>query len=260
MTAQARAAHEDDGFTAFKLFPYATEDDSLPWRAICDLVVARVQAVRAAVGDNAEIGVDFHAKIEEPARAAELAGLLEPFRPMFIEEPIRPGSHDVMAETRRLFRIPLATGESLYGKHEFQALIAAGAVDLLQPDILLCGGLTELTKIAALAEAHMISLIPHNPFGPLTTLMTAHFGAASPNFTLMELPQAGIPGSPEAEAQRLRKTFVETDDFEVSEGYLPLPAGPGWGARINLENVSRHPYQPWRRPVPVRADGGFGFY
>ncbi len=259
MAAEARAAHDDHGFTAFKLFPYATEDDSLPWRAICDLVVARVGAVRNAIGDNAEIGVDFHAKIEEPARAAELARLLEPFRPFFIEEPIRPGNHDVMAETRRLLRIPLATGESLYGKHEFQALIAAGGVDLLQPDLLLCGGLTELTKIAALAEAHMLSLIPHNPFGPLTTLMTAHFGAACPNFVLMELPQAGLPGSAEEEAQRLRRSFVETE-FEVSDGHLPLPPGPGWGARLNLENISKHPYQPWRRPVPVKADGGFGFY
>ena len=259
MAAQASAAHRDDGFTAFKVFPYATEDDILSWRAICDLVVARVEAVRFAVGPEAEIGVDFHAKIEEPARAAELASRLEPFRPMFIEEPIRPGSHDVMAETRRLFNIPLATGESLYGKHEFLALIDAGAVDLLQPDLLLCGGLTELNKIAALAEAHMISLIPHNPFGPLTTLMTAHFAAATPNFTMMELPHAGLPGSQEAAAQQLRRSFVEADTT-VTDGHLALPEGPGWGAHLNPDNIARHPYQPWRRPVPERADGGFGFY
>ncbi|HJN40375.1 MAG TPA: mandelate racemase/muconate lactonizing enzyme family protein [Chloroflexota bacterium] len=259
MAEQARAGHEQEGFTAFKVFPYATEDDVLPWRTICDLVVARVAAVRAAVGEEADIGVDFHSKLEEPARAAELARRLEPFRPMFIEEPIRPGSHAVMAETRRRFTIPLATGESLYGKHEFLDLIDAGAVDLLQPDLLLCGGLTELRKIAAVAEAHMISLIPHNPFGPLTTVMTAHFAAATPNFTLMELPQAGLPGSREADAQALRRSFVEVDTT-VSDGHLALPEGPGWGARVNLDEIARHPYQPWRRPVPEKADGGFGFY
>ena len=94
-----------------------------------------------------------------------------------------------MAEARRAMSIPVATGESLYGKHEFQALIEAQGADLLQPDILLCGGMTEIRKIAALAEAHMLSLAPHNPFGGLSTVATAHFGAATPNFLIMESPQ-----------------------------------------------------------------------
>ena len=165
----------------------------------------RVEAVREAVGDAAEIGVDFHAKLEEPAKAAELAQAIEPFRPMFIEEPIRPGSHTVMAEARRAMNLPVATGESLYGKHEFQALIEAQGADLLQPDILLCGGMTEIRKIAALAEAHMLSLAPHNPFGGLSSVATAHFGAATPNFLIMESPQTV---GPRAEASALRQSFL----------------------------------------------------
>ena len=257
MALQARRLCEEHGFTALKLFPYAVEDDALPWNAICRLVTNRVEAVRTAVGDDVEIGVDFHAKLEEPSRAADLARRIEPYRPFFIEEPIRPGSHTVLAEARRQMQAPVAAGESLYGKHEFQALIEASAVDFLQPDILLCGGLTELRKIAALAEAHMLSLIPHNPFGPLTTLMTAHFGAATPNFVLMELPQEA--GSAAGRSGAVRDGFVDAR-VELQDGYLALPSGPGWGAHFNLEQISRHPYQPWRRPVPVKADGGFGFY
>ena len=102
----------DYGFTAFKLFPYSTDDDRLPWQEAIRLVAERVAAVRAAVGDAAEIGVDFHAKLEVPVKAAEMARAIEPFRPMFIEEPIRPGSHTVMAEARRAMNLPVATGES----------------------------------------------------------------------------------------------------------------------------------------------------
>ena len=261
MADEARAAREERGFTAFKLFPYAHEDDLLPWNSICRLVAARVEAVRDAVGDDAEIGVDFHAKIEEPARAAELATWIDPYRPMFIEEPIRPGSHTVMAEARAAMSIPVATGESLYGKHEFQALIEARGVDMLQPDVLLCGGMTELRKIAAIAEANMLSVVPHNPFGALCTLATTHFGAATPNFLLMETPPLGLGGTggQQAETAAVVDTFVRgAPRFE--DGHFALPEGPGWGATLDLDAVERHPYSPWRRPVPDKADGGFGFY
>ena len=256
MGREARALREEHGLTAFKLFPYSTEDDALPWNRILKQTAARVEAVRNAVGDDVEIGVDFHAKFEEPARVAELARVLEPFRPFFIEEPIRPGSHAVMAEARRLMNIPLATGESLYGKYEFQALIAAQAVDLIQPDMMICGGMTELRKIAALAEAHMISVVPHNPFGPLSTLMIAHFATATPNFLISETPAPDRAG---LARRTTRESFVE-GHAELKDGYLQLPEGPGWGASLNLDKIAKHPYQPWRRPVPRKHDGSFGLY
>ena len=191
-------------------------------------------------------GVDFHAKLEEPFKAAEMARAIEPYRPMFIEEPIRPGSHTVMAEARRAMNLPVATGESLYGKHEFQALIEAQGADLLQPDILLCGGMTEIRKIAALAEAHMLSLAPHNPFGGLSSVATAHFGAATPNFLIMESPQTV---GPRADASALRESFTN-GGIEIEGGYVKLPQGPGWGVTLNEALVAQHPYQAWRRPVP----------
>ena len=259
MAREAVEVREQHGFTAFKLFPYSTEDDVLPWSSICRLVSDRVEAVRVALGEEAEIGIDFHAKLEEPARAADLTRIVEPYRPMFIEEPIRPGSHLVMAEARQAMNVPLATGESLYGKHEFQALIEARGVDLIQPDILLCGGMTELQKIAALAEAHMLSIAPHNPFGTLCTLMTAHFGAATPNFLLMELPQTGFSGSDRAQSRALRNSFVD-GGVTLQDGHLLLPDGPGWGATLNVDVLEGHPQVSWYRPVPSKADGGFGFY
>lgn len=256
MAEEAKAMAGGHGFTAFKLFPYSPEDDRLPWQQAIRLVTERVEAVREAVGESAEIGVDFHAKLEEPAKAAELARAIEPLRPMFIEEPIRPGSHTVMAEARRAMNLPVATGESLYGKHEFQALIEAQGADLLQPDILLCGGMTEIRKIAALAEAHMLSLAPHNPFGGLSSVATAHFGAATPNFLIMESPQTV---GPRAEASALRESFLH-GGIEIEDGYVKLPQGPGWGVTLNESLVAQHPYQSWRRPVPAKADGGFGYY
>ena len=256
MADEARMMAGDHGYTAFKLFPYDVEDDPLPWQRIIRLVTDRVEAVRNAVGDEAEIGVDFHAKLEEPAKAAELTRAIEPFRPMFIEEPIRPGSHTVMAEARRAMNVPVATGESLYGKHEFQALIEARGVDLLQPDILLCGGLSEIRKIAALAEANMLSVAPHNPFGGLSSVATAHFGAATSNFLIMESPQTV---GPRAQAHALRESFTD-GGIEIEDGYVKLPPGPGWGVTLNEEIVAQHDYAHWRRPVPDKADGGFGYY
>jgi galactonate dehydratase len=257
MADQVRKHCEQDGFTAFKIFPFATEDDELPWNRILRLVESRTAAVRDAGGDDIEIGIDFHAKLEEPFRVAEMADVVQPFRPFFIEEPIRPGSHAVMAEARARMQSPLATGESLYGKHEFQALIDAKGVDILQPDILLCGGMTELRKIAAFAEAHMISVAPHNPFGTLGALMTAHFGLATQNFLIMELGADKPDGSDDILS--LRGSFIEAD-LQIKDGYVSISDAPGWGASVNLEQVKKYEYKHWRRPVPRRHDGGFGYY
>jgi len=134
--------------------------------------------------------------------------------------------------------------------------IQAQAVGILQPDILLCGGATEMCKIAALAQAHMLSVATHNPFGGLSSVATAHFGAATPNFVLMESPQMV---GPRAEARALRESFID-GGIEIEDGYVKLPTGPGWGVRLNEAVVAEHVCEDWHRPVPDRADGGFGYY
>ncbi len=130
----------------------------------------RVAAVREALGPDVDIGVDIHAKFFEVSRAIRLARAIEPYHPMWLEEPIRPENVDAMAKLADHVNIPLASGECNYTKHEFRTILAAQALDIIQPDICVCGGLLEMKKIAAMAEAHYVMVAPHNPMGPVATV------------------------------------------------------------------------------------------
>src|SRR4029079_8146157 len=123
----------------------------------------RLEAVRRAVGEDIEIGVDSHARIFEPVRALEMAEALKPYRPFFFEEALRPENIDARADVKAKSPIPIATGEMLYTKFQFQELLAKKGADIIQPDVCIAGGLLELKKIAAMAEAHYVSVAPHNP-------------------------------------------------------------------------------------------------
>ena len=116
------------------------------------------------------------------------------YDPLFYEEPIRPEHIPAWGRLRRELKCPLATGESLYSRFEFLALMQAGGADIIQPDICVVGGLLEMRKIAAIAEAHYVSVAPHNPMGPLATAVNVHFSAAQPNFKILEykIPEAGL--------------------------------------------------------------------
>jgi len=134
------------GMTAVKMQPMPPESEKLPWNQVLRQTRERMEAVRRAVGDDVDIGLDSHAAIFEPVRAVELSEVVRPFRPMFFEEPLRPENRQAMGWLRSRIGIPVATGEMLYTKYEFRELIAADAVDILQPDLVLCGGLLEGKK------------------------------------------------------------------------------------------------------------------
>src|SRR5262249_38050905 len=119
-------------------------------------------------------------------RALELAEVVRPYRPLFFEEPLRPENIKAMGDLHEKIGVPIATGEMLYTKYEFRDVIAARAADILQPDLLLCGGLWEAKKIAAMAEANYLSVAPHNPLGPVSTAVSAHFAVSTPNFLILE--------------------------------------------------------------------------
>ena len=245
MGDHARQLIETYGYTALKIGPSAPNGDADPWAVQLDTAERRMAAVRVAVGDNIDIGVDPHAKILEPARALEMAERIRPYRPFFFEEPVRPEQFEPLAKLARKSPIPIATGECLYTKYEFQRLLATGAADIIQPDVCVTGGLTEMKKIAAMAEAHYVSVAPHNPLGPLATAVNVHFAATAPNFLILEY---------HADDSGVRAEVLD-EPIQLQDGYVSIPDRPGLGVELTEGILEKHPYRPWRRGRPTKADG-----
>jgi galactonate dehydratase len=238
------------GYTAIKCAPHPAGSQSMPYNAVTRAVGQRAEALRQAVGPDVDLLFDAHATIWEPYRAYEMAEALKPVRPLFLEEPLRHENMDAMADLRRRSQIPIATGEELYTKFQFQQLLAKGAADIIQPDICLAGGLLEQKKIAAIAEAQYVMVAPHNPLGPLATLVNIHFAACTPNFIILEY-------HPDDESPR--KDLIKGDTIVVKDGYLAIPENPGWGYEMDEEAFKRMPPKPWHREFAFQADGAPGF-
>ena len=150
--------------------------------------------LRETVRADYEIAFDAHAKIFEVAQALQLGNALAPYDPLFFEEPLRPENFEAWGELKRGLGCTLATGESLYSRFEFLRLLQVRGCDIIQPDVCVVGGLLEMRRIAALAEAHYVTVAPHNPMGPLATAVNVHFAAAQPNFRILEYRLPEGPG------------------------------------------------------------------
>ena len=237
------------GYTALKMSPYPPDMDLRPWNQVLREGPRFLEAVRRAVGDGVDIGLDAHAKVFEPARALELAQAVAPFAPFFFEEPIRPENIREMALLRRKIPVPLATGEALYAKFEFNDLLQAQAADIIQPDVCVCGGLMEMRKVAAIAEGHDVMVAPHNPMGPVAGAVNMHFAAATTNFLVLEYK----PHDTGRWRELVKEPWVPVD------GYLDIPAGPGWGLEVNEAALDRYSYSPWRQGDPHRQDNSPAF-
>jgi galactonate dehydratase len=237
------------GYTALKIGPQPPDWGQLPFSAVVRGAAKRLEAVRRAVGEDVEIGVDAHARIFEPVRALEMAEALKPYRPFFFEEALRPENVDAMAEVRAKSPIPIATGEMLYTKFQFRELLEKRAADIIQPDVCIAGGLLELKKIAALAEAHYVTIAPHNPMGPVATAVNVHFATSTPNFLILEY-------SPDDVGKR-RELLLKP--LKVTNGYIDVPEAPGLGIELNLEAIKGYPPARWHRPFPINTDGSLAF-
>lgn len=246
---QAHQMHDDWGFTAFKLSPYWLNPESERWGRVCRAAADNFEKIRAGTPENWEFAFDPHAKIFEPIRALQLSNALAPLDPYFYEEPMRPEHIPQWARLREQMNVPLATGESLYSRFEFLNLMVAQGADIIQPDICVCGGLLEMRKIAAIAEAHYVTIAPHNPMGPLATAVNLHFAAATPNFKILEYVN---PMGTEWES------WVD-EPYLPEDGYLTLRDRPGLGIEINEDAVTDNAYMHWQRTCPVRPDGGTGY-
>jgi len=246
---RARQLNEQWGFTAFKTSPYRLDPDADRWGRVCSAAAEYLEQIRLHTPENWEFAFDPHAKIFEPIRALQLAEALAPYDPYFFEEPLRPEHIPQWARLRAQMPVPLATGESMYGRFEFLSLMAAQGADIIQPDVCICGGLLEMRKIAAIAEAHYVSVAPHNPMGPLATAVNVHFAAATPNFKILEY---------------ITPTSSEWNDwvdepYLPKDGYLELRDRPGLGVEVNEDAISDNEYIHWQRTCPVRPDGSTGY-
>src|SRR5438270_402818 len=145
--------------------------------------------------------------------------------------------------------VPIATGEMLYTKYAFRDILAGGAADILQPDLLICGGLLEAKKIAAMAEAHYVSVAPHSPLGPVSTAVAVQFAASTPNFLILEYQ----PDQAGPSRDLVRKPLV------LEDGHLRIPDQPGLGIELNEAAFAGKPLKPWHRAFVIEADGNVGY-
>lgn len=237
------------GCTAVKVGPQPPGSERLPNAAVVRGAAARLEALRRALGDDIDIGVDAHAKIFEPVRALQMAQAIKPYDPFFFEEPLRPENIDALAALRRQVDVPIATGEMLYTKYEFRDLLVRGAADIVQPDICCAGGLLELKKIAAMAESFYATIAPHNPVGPVATAVNVQLAACTPNFLILEYLPDDAPG---------RRNLVD-EPMKLVDGHLEIPTRPGLGIDLNVEAFDAFPFKRWHRAFPLRADGAMGY-
>ena len=239
----------DEGYSAFKTSPLPSNWREIPWRQALREAEHRMSAIRDAIGVSPDLAVDVHVAIRETALSLELARVITPYRLMFIEEPARAEFIESSAALRREFRVALATGENLYGLHRFTELLNADAVDIIQPDLLCCGGLLEAKKIAAVAEAHYVTVAPHNPLGLISTAAGVHHAASINNFAILEW---------HGDHRKKKSEFINESWIPV-DGYFELPTQPGLGMTLNHDAIAASPPAPWDRGFAAYSDGSPGF-
>jgi len=239
------------GFTAVKM--NATEElqyiDSFHK---VDQAVQRVATVRESVGKHFDIGIDFHGRVHKPM-AKILAKELEPFHPMFIEEPVLPENNEALREIANHVAIPIATGERMFSRWQFKNILQDGYVDIIQPDLSHAGGITECKKIISMAEAYDVAAAPHCPLGPIALAACLQVDATCHNAIIQE-QSLGIHYN---QGSDLLDYLVEKDVFKYEKGFVKIPEGPGLGIEINEEHVRKMAAtgHNWRNPLWRHQDG-----
>ena len=248
-----RAAKEklDAGFKAIKM--NATEElQMIDSYDKIDAVLERVAAIREACGKYFGIAIDFHGRVHKPM-AKVLAKKLEEFDPMFIEEPVLCENMELFPEIAAACNIPIATGERLFSKYDFKRLLQIGGVDIIQPDLSHAGGITEVKKIAAMAESYDVALAPHCPLGPIALAACLNVDATSYNAVIQE-QSIGIHYNV---GKSVLDYVTNQEDFTFTDGYVALPQKAGLGVEVNKDLVIAENKTPhnWKNPVWHHADG-----
>jgi galactonate dehydratase len=204
--------------------------------------------IREAVGPTPVLGVDYHHRLSV-AEAASFCQRMPAGTLDFLEEPIRDETPEAYEALRRLTSVPFAIGEELSSKWAFLPYIERGITDFARIDVCNVGGLSESLKVAAMAEAHYIDLMPHNPLGPICTAATVHLGAAVPNFCWMEM--RATPGEP----WRALDEEIFPQQLKLEGSAIPVPEGPGLGVDVNEALIQQQTFKFWEAPHWRRRDG-----
>jgi galactonate dehydratase len=250
-TIDAVKQQKAQGFTAFKTGPYlsrrSAKDGGRAWSRFAETPGFVKKAaddfaqLREVVGPDADIGIDFHGAIS-PATAKLLIKAIEPYQPMFVEEPVNCQNVDAMADIARGTHLPIATGERIFTKWGFREILEKQAAVILQPDLCHAGGLTECRIIAGMAEAYYASLAPHNPLGPISLAAGIQLAASIPNFMCQEQVSLG-------------EGYLKSP-FTVQNGYVELPRGPGLGIELDEDKMKDKIGHDWRNPETYDEEDG----
>ncbi len=228
------------GFTALKVGLIGAVN-IVDTRAVVEENIQRFADLRAAVGPQVDIGIDFHGRVS-PAMAVRFARALEPYYPMFIEEPVLPENVDAMVTVARSTTIPIATGERLFTKWGFREVLEKQAAVILQPDLSHAGGILETKKIAAMAECYYAGIAPHCPLGPIALAACIQLDACIPNFLVQEHVTTG-------------EGYLK-EPFKIVDGYIELPTKPGLGIELDDDLLAGKLYDgSWETPRLWHKDG-----
>lgn len=239
------------GFTTVKMFGTCATGWIDDRKAINDLL-ERVQAVRDAAGPDVGIAIDFHGRAHH-SMARTLLKELEPLKPLFVEEPVLVENLDAFADLHRRSNIPLATGERSFTRWGFKELLERGCADIIQPDLSHAGGISEVRRIAAMAETYDVALAPHCPLGPVALAACLQVDFASINACLQE-QSIGMAYN---KGQEIDSYLRDPAVFAYQNGYVPLLTSPGLGVDVDEEIVRRSqvPDLAWKNPVFYMEDG-----
>ncbi|MCM8536960.1 MAG: galactonate dehydratase [Lentisphaeraceae bacterium] len=252
----AKGAREklDLGYKAVKM----NGTGKLEWidsNAKVEEVVANIASVREEVGMDLEVALDFHGRVHK-GMLKRLLKALEEYHPFFVEEPVLSENFDAMKSMYSYTSIPFATGERMYSRWDFKSILEQGTVDIIQPDICHAGGISEMRRIAAMAETYDVALAPHCPLGPIALAASLQVDFTSPNALIQE---SSIDIHYNDGAACLLDYLVDPKVFEVKDGYIDKLTAPGLGIEIDEEKVRAATIKDhtWKNPIWRNEDGSF---
>jgi galactonate dehydratase len=231
-----------EGFTAFKTGVFKERPARIvETPGFVKRMADRFASLRQAAGDECDIGIDFHGAIS-PQTAKLLIKAIEPYQPMFVEEPVQCQNVEVMADIARGTHLPIATGERIFTKWGFREILEKGAASILQPDLCHAGGITEVRLIAGMAEAYYAAIAPHNPLGPISLAAGLQIAASIPNFLCQEQVSLGAG-------------YIK-QPFKVVDGFVDLPRRPGLGVELDDDALADKIGHDWRNRETYDLDDG----
>lgn len=250
-TANAAKKAFENGFEAIKM--NATEElQYIDSYDKIESVVQRVAGIREAAGNQLGIGIDFHGRVHKPM-AKVLAKELEPYNPMFIEEPVLSENIEAVREISQTTTIPIALGERLFSRWDFKPILESGFVDIIQPDLSHAGGITECKKIISMAEAYDVGAAPHCPLGPIALASCLQVDATCHNAFIQE-QSLGIHYNKDSD---ILDYITNKEVFEFKDGYVDIPKKPGLGVEIDEAHVRKMAEvgHDWHNPILRHKDG-----